>query len=338
MLAMCSMIALFGAIYLFVGYLNSGTDLPPSDVPVQGVPLSAVGGTAEPLVQGKDAPTAAPVPSATRIPQTSISPSQPAPAATATSVPSTATPAPTITPTLEPTPTTRPTATPTPSPTPTAEATPTQAAQVVASPAISYAPTTPPTAPASTPAPTVAATPTPTAGPTAQLIQRVADAEKGVRSGRIEAEFGTGKEIDSTSKITFDFGDASHPPRIHFESTYSGSAGTRTTELIIIGDRYWERTDGGPWSEVGAREGVWGQVQSYMPGVPAIADVSRIRVFDHQLIWTDEARDVDVTLEVDLETGIPRQLRRDSRSTDTSVTVTYSDWNAPVDVQAPPAP
>lgn len=183
------------------------------------------------------------------------------------------------------------------------------------------------------------ASPTPTASPTedvaALLVQRAITAEENVKTGHLEASVESEQGNDASSSITFDFGDGAQPPRMHFVSTYTSSEVQRTTELIVIGEQFWERIDEGAWTEVGAREGVWGQVQSYLPGVAAITDTTQVSAEGDRLTWSDHVRDVDVTLQVDEATGVPQQLRRASRSTDTVVIVTYEDWNAPVEIQMP---
>jgi hypothetical protein len=171
-----------------------------------------------------------------------------------------------------------------------------------------------------------------------RLVQLVVSAEEQVQSGHLEATVESEHANDSSSSITFDLGGATRSPRMHFVSSYRSEAGQRITELIMIGDTSWERIDGREWVEVAAREGVWGQVQGFLPGVAAFAETGQIRVEDNRLTWSDTVRDIDVTLQVDVATGVPQQLRRASRSTNSVVTVTYSGWNAPVDIQAPSSP
>lgn len=328
------MIALFGAIYVLVGYLNAGTSISASErvtlpsvvpTPTQRQELGLAAAESTPTT-AREIPTSTPLP---RLTQTVAVQEQ----ATTSAVEPTATPRATAT--AEPTAIPSATATPDPTATPEPTAPP--------SPTATEAPTATPNPP---PASIYAASPTPTAVPptptasavtngTAQVIQRVSDAEKQVKSGRIEATFESAQSNDSTSNITFDFGDAANPPRMHFISTYSSADGQRTTELTAIGERFWERVDQGAWVETGAREGVWGQVQSYLPGVPGVSSSLTIRVDGNRLAWTDPERGVDVTLIVDLETGVPQELRRESRSSNTVVIVTYKDWNAPVDIQIP---
>lgn len=323
------MIALFSAIYILVGYLNDGTDLSSSER-VNALPLAPTPSQSHEVgqvtVQSTPTPTRVIAASGPRLQSTPTMPVQTL-AVTVTVEPSstlyaTATPEPTAKPsataTLEPTATASPTVTVEPTATSTAQPTTVYAA--------------PPSPTPVQPAPTASAV----ADGTAQLVQRVIDAEEEVKSGRLEASFESEQGNDSTSSITFDFGDAANPPRMHFVSTYTSAEGSRTTELTATGESFWERIDQGTWVENGAREGVWGQVQGYLPGVAAVSSSTPIRVEGNRLTWSDPERGIDVTLLVDPATGVPQELRRASRSTDTVVIVTYKDWNAPVDIQIPP--
>ncbi|MFX4547556.1 hypothetical protein ABTB03_20370, partial [Acinetobacter baumannii] len=53
------------------------------------------------------------------------------------------------------------------------------------------------------------------------------------------------------------------------------------------------------------------------------------------LRWLDAARNSDVTVAVDPNSGVPHELRRTIGGTDLVLTVTYSQWNEPVEIAAP---
>lgn len=345
--AMCTMIALFVATYIAMDYAIDRGSPSSATLPVGSIarttPSPTVAATAATLSFGSSIPGTATVPETSPTersgtPATSPTPpeatSTPRPLATPTAFETPGSASVVTTPPAQPTPTPiPPTRTPTmppPAPTPT-PVPPTPTAAPPTATAVPPTPTAVPPAPTNTPPPP---TTTPAAAQGTELVERVAQAEEALRTGHLEVAAESGQRVDRAT-ITFDFGGGAEPPRMHFVSSYESADAQRTTELIMIGGSTWERVDGGPWTEVGEREGVWGQVQGYLPGVAKMTDIARIRVEGNLLSWFDDARQVDVTLQVDPVTGVPRELRRASQSSNAVIVVRYSDWNAPVSIESP---
>ncbi len=199
--------------------------------------------------------------------------------------------------------------------------------------------------PTATPAPTLApasgyVTPRATrqaATPTGDFREIVAAAVRQVRSGKIEAAVDYGQGDRSAATVLFDLGDAAHPPRLHLTSSYQGAKGSQSLELIAIGERAWQRQSGGRWTPVSHFEGVWGQVQ---PFLPRLDEVASLQVYRGQTVgvieWYDATRNTDVRLHVDPETGVPQHLRSVSRDDGSIMTIDYSEWGAPVEIAPPP--
>ncbi len=208
---------------------------------------------------------------------------------------------------------------------------------------IALATTTTPT-PSSTPElPTVlpsatAIPPTPTIAPPAedQVLQKVAAAKSSLRTGELEATIAYSEGQRSVSYVRFDLGNETGVHRVHMTTTYHGTDSVQTMEYIMIGENAWQRQADGQWTAVGLREGVWGQVQAFLPqtehGVAASLAPGGNQTEVH---WDDPARAADVVLEVDPATGTPRTMRQTTRATGAVLTVTYNAWNTPVEINAP---
>jgi hypothetical protein len=221
-----------------------------------------------------------------------------------------------------------------PMPTPTAPPPPTVAPQVAATtpPIPSIAPTLPPT-------PSTEPTPQPTAIELATVVERVAGAEAALQSGQIDASIEYPDGARATTRIMFDLGAPGGTPSVAISTTYQNDAQTRTTELIMLGSQVWERVDGSTWEEVENVEGGRGQVQVFLPRIALVAEPQRDS--DDRpgaLHWYDAARNADIRLQVDPESGVPEQLRQVSRETGSVLTVTYTSWNGPVQIDPPAIP
>jgi hypothetical protein len=202
---------------------------------------------------------------------------------------------------------------------------------------------TSPAAPAS--APSVPGTPSPdagvaaTAGGPASLVDRVAAAEAALRSGRIEVTIGITETTRSTATVLFDLGDAAGgtgAPRLRMTSTYTGPAGTQTTDHIVVGGRAWDRQPDGRWVGVPPAHGPWDQVAGLLPRARTATDPEVTTGPDGTVLrWYEAGFDADLTLRVDPATGVPREYRRAARATGIVVSVAYTGWNVPVDI-APP--
>ncbi|HEX5506300.1 MAG TPA: hypothetical protein VFW96_27030, partial [Thermomicrobiales bacterium] len=110
-----------------------------------------------------------------------------------------------------------------------------------------------------------------------------------------------------------------------------------TTEYLVVGNTGWQRGPDGRWSPAPGHEGVWGQIQTYLPHADAATRPALERRGDAAVLrWADDALAADTTLTVDPASGVPRELRRAMRGSGLVLTVAYTGWNTPVDITAPP--
>ena len=168
------------------------------------------------------------------------------------------------------------------------------------------------------------------------LFQRIVAAETGLRSGEVEAVIDYGNGSRSSAEVRFDLGTAQIPPRLDFKTVYQGSSDAQTLQEITIGDRAWERRGEASWTVVPARKGMWDQIRFFLPGAEYGSNPSYSQQQDHAtLSWYDATRDADVQLIVDPETALPLLLKRQTRSTGLTLTVTYQGWNTPVAILPP---
>lgn len=199
--------------------------------------------------------------------------------------------------------------------------------------AVPAVPGTPPTAIVPI-VPTTAPVAVPTPPTPATLRQRTIMAEKALQSGRLVATIDYGNGTRTTSTLRFDFGGAGQPATMHLTIVYEGVTGSRSTEYIVSGERYWQRAADGTWVTTPPVEGVRGQVSGFLPDLGAIGDDAT----PHTFRWRDDARDAEATLEVDPVTGIPQQLNRVSATDGTTLTVVFAEWNTPQVIDLPQAP
>ncbi|MEO8286490.1 MAG: hypothetical protein ABI670_08645 [Chloroflexota bacterium] len=290
----------------------------------ESTPDTGLAATAEPEPtiepDATDVPAAPPEPSATAIqptapPQDTVPPPQP-PAPTATVAPP---PQPTATATVPAPTVTHPAPTATlPAPTSTAVVQPTSTLQ-----------------------PTVAApSPTPAVVPTQPVVQAVRDrivaAVDGLHSGELVASLESKQAGKSSAQISFDFGDAQNPPRYHLLTTFQGPKNVQTAEYISVGNRQWQRHQGGTWTEGTEQEGARGQIQAYLPNISSIPpDQAATGAQGSQVNWYDASNDADVTLRIDPATGIPLEMRQVTRASGAILSVTYNSWNRPVNITPP---
>jgi hypothetical protein len=145
-----------------------------------------------------------------------------------------------------------------------------------------------------------------------------------------------GKGSHSVQHMRFDLGDLQHEPRYYASAAYQNGAIQQTVERIIVGEQSWDRRAGDPWKPQPAHEGVVGEIQLLLPHADSISDPS-ITIESGMVVlrWIDEARDADMTLTVSPDTGIPRKLRQVTRATGVVLTVAYTGWNEPVEINTP---
>jgi len=169
----------------------------------------------------------------------------------------------------------------------------------------------------------------------ATVLQQVTKAEKALRTGELQALVDYGQGSRSLARVRFDLGDAEHAPRLHIITTYESANGSQTSERIIIGDQSWQRQPDGRWASVTEEEGVWGQVQTFLPHAAEISN-AEIESGDPTILqWYEVGRDADVTLQIDPATGIPHELRQVGRTTKMILTVLYNGWNTAVEIMPP---
>jgi hypothetical protein len=166
--------------------------------------------------------------------------------------------------------------------------------------------------------------------------RRAVAAEAGLRSGRFTATLTYPDGARATAQVVFDLGSGPGPPRLHLTSTYQSAAGARTTEYVVIGNTGWQRGPDGRWAPAPGHEGVWGQIQTYLPHADAATRPTLERSGDAAVLrWADAGSNADVALTVDPASGIPRELRRTTHGSGLVLVVAYTDWNVPVDITAP---
>lgn len=188
--------------------------------------------------------------------------------------------------------------------------------------------------PAGADQPAAAAPDPPTAG---EVVERLAVEEASLRSGIFDAVVDYSDGTQATAHFIFDMGDATLPPSLYSKTVYNSAQGTQVLERISIGEQAWERRGDGEWAAAQELEGVWGRIQPYLPQA---ANAVRPEFVEAEggptLHWSDAARDVTVLL--DLESGIPREERVLSEPSGSTLVVTYQGWNIPVEISAPVGP
>lgn len=213
-------------------------------------------------------------------------------------------------------------------------------------PALVASPTgTPTTKPAATTRPTATLPPTPTVPPPtatppapAQLVPQVAAAEAALRSGSLEVAIDYGQGNRSSVSVGFDLGDAARARRLALVSSWTSRAGEQRLEVIAIGDRIWQRQQGGPWQPGVSQDGLWEQFMAYLPQIAGATGVTVQRAGDGLVLrWTDPARGAQMELQIDASSGRFRRLQETMPATAATMVVTYTGWNTPVTI-AQPAP
>jgi hypothetical protein len=202
------------------------------------------------------------------------------------------------------------------------------------SPALVASPALPLPTPTAQPATVPAAQPTAIALET--VVARVIDAESALQTGQIDAAITYSDGTTSSTHIRFDFGVSGGNAKVAMSTTYQSGAQTKTTEQIMVGAQVWERVDGGNWQEVSNVEGVWGQVQAFLPRMATVpAPLRENDEHPGELHWYDSGRNADVTLQVDPDSGEPEQMRTVARETGSVLTITYTGWNTPTQIDPP---
>jgi ATP-binding cassette subfamily B protein len=221
---------------------------------------------------------------------------------------------------------------------------------VTPSPRLPLLPAVPPTnliastAPQSTRSVSSGPAPLPTLppDPASAAVQEVISAENSLRSGYIAAQIALSAGTHSAAQIHFDLGEVGEGPRLDLTSIYtstarSAQASAQTVELIMIGERSWQRTDRSSWQPTAA-ESVLGQLRLYLPAARAATNPVIVASTPPMLRWYDPMDEADVTLERDPNSGLPRALHRTMRQSGLTLDVLYIGWNTAVEIRPPPGP
>jgi hypothetical protein len=183
-------------------------------------------------------------------------------------------------------------------------------------------------------------TATATVGPPATDVARskVLTAVERLRMGQFEAAIENQDGSRATAQLQFDLGEGERPPGYHILTLYENRDQKYSTERISIGEEAWQRTDSGPWSEVTEQEGAWGQLQTFLPRTLSAAKPTLVETYagDKLLRWSETSQGGEITLRFDPATGVPTEMQRLYGATGSKLTVSYIEWNTPVEI-APPA-
>jgi hypothetical protein len=161
-------------------------------------------------------------------------------------------------------------------------------------------------------------------------------AEAALHSGELAASSDYGQGYGPTVRIVFDLGNSARPMRMHVVATYRSQDGEHTIERITIGREAWERSANGEWRTIAEQEGVWGQIRAYLPQLEAARRYYGVEtVAPDTLAWHDSARNMQVTVRVDPQTGVPISMTQHVIGAGVTTTVAYTSWNAPVVIEPP---
>jgi hypothetical protein len=171
----------------------------------------------------------------------------------------------------------------------------------------------------------------------AELLRRIAQLEAGLRSGEFQITIDDGNARSALVTVRFDRGGGDRARRVQVVSVADGPGGREVREQIAVGGRVWERRPGGTWAVATSQDGLWAQVEAYLPRAAAIADPVLARAPGVMILrYADTGRDAETVLTYDLASGLPRELHQVSRGGG-GVRVLYRGWNTPVDIREPQA-
>jgi hypothetical protein len=138
--------------------------------------------------------------------------------------------------------------------------------------------------------------------------------------------------------VRFALGNGQQPRRLHIASTSQTSTGSAIFEQIAIGEQTWQRQADGGWTPAPTQDGMWEQIQAYLPNSRTIANAT-LTVGERvaSVSYRDEAINADTILTVDPTTGTPLQLRQRIGAGGPAIAVVYRAWNVPVVIEAPPS-
>lgn len=168
------------------------------------------------------------------------------------------------------------------------------------------------------------------------LRERVADARARLHSGALAAVTTYQDGSRASARVRFDLGAAQHAQRLHFASGYAGAGGVQSYEQIVIGDRTWQRQGEGAWAAIAMPVRVDEALRDFLPQLQTATDVQvNADTSAVVLTWYDAVRNADMTLLADRASGLPQQLTRAARDSETVLAITYLGWNDPVTIEPP---
>jgi hypothetical protein len=157
-----------------------------------------------------------------------------------------------------------------------------------------------------------------------------------LRTGQFEATITYGNGITAAAQLRFELGDANRAARLYMRTDYTTPSGTETSERITIGNQTWQRRPPEPWARQPEQEGVWSQVQVFLPRAAAVSQATLAQAGESAALhWYDATRDAEVSLQVNPGSGLPRALHQVIRATKLQLDVIYSGWNTPVEINSP---
>jgi hypothetical protein len=170
----------------------------------------------------------------------------------------------------------------------------------------------------------------------AELLRRIATAEQTLSAGSIEAMLNYSNGSSASAQLRFDIGSTGQKQRFWIRSTYTDTNGSQVIERMTIGDQGWERQPDGRWLVGQPQEAIIDQLRVYLPQSDQITQAEQSSDSDTTTLrWYDASRNADMSLTIDQDTGVPRELRRIVRESGVKLVVVYAQWNAPVDIAAP---
>ncbi len=164
--------------------------------------------------------------------------------------------------------------------------------------------------------------------------ERVATTEAAVRTGQFDADLLYRDGTRVVANARFDLGDGTRKPRVYMHTTYHTASGSQTSERITEANETWQRMPNGKWNPVKSQPGAYAQVQALLPHAD-VANGAMTSGVTAALRWYDPSRDVDVTLDANLDTGVPQKLTQVSRTSGATFTVMYRTWNGNMDGMFP---
>lgn len=168
-----------------------------------------------------------------------------------------------------------------------------------------------------------------------EILQQVKATVDRMRTGQLDASLDYGKGNRSSASVTFDLGDGAAPAGIHIRTTYAGPSGRQTSERITIGDRTWQRQADSAWVDQPAVESVRGELRAFLPALDSPVNVEATDEIELLALHWSGANGDDVTLLIEPDSNLPRQLRQLSGATGTLFTVDYQSWNTPAEIVPP---